>query len=174
MCSSHPRLIDEEVLAKAVDFLERAKKANKPFFCWFNSTRMHNFTHVKKENLGKTGLGFSADGMYAAEGLTAVWATENTRGAIFDAMERREAYATTGTRIRVRFFGGWEFTRDDEKHRDLAQIGYSKGLRPLALPSSAPSGPTPISTRNSSPSTTPASSRFPLPAGPLTMPRGLV
>jgi len=55
--------IDDEVLAAATDFLTRAKKAEKPFFCWFNTTRMHNFTHVKKENLGKTGLGFYADGM---------------------------------------------------------------------------------------------------------------
>jgi len=55
--------IDLEVLAKATDFLQRAKKADKPFFLWFNTTRMHNYTHVKKENLGKTGLGFYADGM---------------------------------------------------------------------------------------------------------------
>jgi arylsulfatase len=55
--------IDEEVLAAATDFLDRAKKANKPFFCWFNTTRMHNYTHVKDENLGKTGLGYYADGM---------------------------------------------------------------------------------------------------------------
>jgi arylsulfatase A-like enzyme len=55
--------IDEEVLAAATDFLDRAKKADKPFFCWFNTTRMHNFTHVKEENRGKTGLGFYADGM---------------------------------------------------------------------------------------------------------------
>jgi len=55
--------IDEEVLGVAKDFLDRATKADKPFFCWFNTTRMHNFTHVKEENSGKTGLGFYADGM---------------------------------------------------------------------------------------------------------------
>jgi len=55
--------IDEEVLAKAEDFLDRATKAGKPFFCWFNTTHMHNFTHVKPEDQGKTGLGFYADGM---------------------------------------------------------------------------------------------------------------
>lgn len=61
--------IDEEVLAATTDFLGRAKKADKPFFCWFNTTRMHNFTHVKKENLGKTGLGFYADGMVEHDAL---------------------------------------------------------------------------------------------------------
>ena len=61
--------IDEETLAAATDFLDRAKKANKPFFCWFNTTRMHNFTHVKDENLGKTGLGYYADGMVEHDAL---------------------------------------------------------------------------------------------------------
>lgn len=61
--------IDEEFYGATVDFLERASKSDKPFFCWFNSTRMHNFTHVKKENLGKTGLGFYADGMVEHDAL---------------------------------------------------------------------------------------------------------
>ncbi|MGA7882968.1 MAG: arylsulfatase [Terrimicrobiaceae bacterium] len=61
--------IDEEVLAATLDFLDRASKAGKPFFCWFNTTRMHNFTHVKEENLGKTGLGFYADGMVEHDAL---------------------------------------------------------------------------------------------------------
>lgn len=55
--------IDDEVQEKALDFLERAKKGNKPFFMWWNSTRMHVFTHLKKESDGKTGLGIYADGM---------------------------------------------------------------------------------------------------------------
>ncbi len=55
--------IDEEVTAKTLDFMERAKKANKPFFIWWNSTRMHIFTHLKAESDGKTGLGIYADGM---------------------------------------------------------------------------------------------------------------
>ena len=55
--------MDEEVLAAAQDFLARAKQANKPFFTWFNTTRMHNFTHLKAASQGKTGLGFYADGM---------------------------------------------------------------------------------------------------------------
>lgn len=61
--------IDEEVLSATKDFLSRATKSRKPFFCWFNTTRMHNFTHVKKEDLGKTGLGFYADGMVEHDAL---------------------------------------------------------------------------------------------------------
>jgi arylsulfatase len=60
--------IDEEVNAKAFDFMERAKKADKPFFIWWNSTRMHIFTHLKKESDGKTGLGIYADGMVEHDG----------------------------------------------------------------------------------------------------------
>jgi arylsulfatase len=55
--------IDDEVTEKALDFMARAKKADKPFFIWYNSTRMHIFTHLKKESKGKTGLGVYADGM---------------------------------------------------------------------------------------------------------------
>ncbi len=74
-------------------------------------------------------LGISYKGwQYASPGPTAVWATENTRGAIFDAMERRETYATTGPRIRVRFFGGYDFTAEDVKGRNLAKVGYAKGV----------------------------------------------
>jgi arylsulfatase len=60
--------IDEEVNAKAFDFLERAAKADKPFFLWWNSTRMHIFTHLKEESDGKTGLGIYADGMVEHDG----------------------------------------------------------------------------------------------------------
>ena len=63
-----------------------------------------------------------------AAGLAAVWAEENTREAIFDAMERKEVYATTGSRIGVRFFAGWEFTEEDITSRTPAFAGYSKGV----------------------------------------------
>jgi arylsulfatase len=60
--------IDEEVTAKTLDFMQRAKAADKPFFVWWNSTRMHVFTHLKKESDGKTGLGIYADGMVEHDG----------------------------------------------------------------------------------------------------------
>ncbi len=63
-----------------------------------------------------------------ASGYTAVWATENTRSAIFDAFKRRETYATTGPRIGLRFFGGWDFADADILNRNIAQTGYTKGV----------------------------------------------
>jgi len=65
---------------------------------------------------------------YASPGVTAVWATSNTRAGIFDAMKKKEVYATTGPRIRVRVFAGFDFTKDDLNHRDFANIGYAKGV----------------------------------------------
>ena len=63
-----------------------------------------------------------------ASGLTAVWARENTREALFDAMKRKEVYATTGTRIRVRVFGGWDFTDDEVFRPDFIAQGYRRGV----------------------------------------------
>ena len=82
--------------------------------------------HLSKENkeLGTKLYSWQ----YIPAGLTAVWAAENTREAIFDAMARREVYATSGPRIRVRFFGGFDFDEADANSRNLAQVGYSKGV----------------------------------------------
>ena len=63
-----------------------------------------------------------------ASGLAAVWATDNTREAIWDAMDRKEVYATTGSRLMVRFFGGWDYTLDDLNSRQPAFRGYGKGV----------------------------------------------
>lgn len=76
-----------------------------------------------------------------ASGYTGVWATENTREALWDAMVRREVYATTGPRMLVRFFGGWDYTDDDLRSRAPAFRGYEKGV-PMGgdLPSSEGKG----------------------------------
>jgi hypothetical protein len=79
----------------------------------------------------------------AASGYQGVWASENTREAIFDAMERKETYATTGPRLRVRFFGGWEFTDNDLRSRAPAFIGYEKGVPMGGDLNKAPSGKAP-------------------------------
>ena len=64
----------------------------------------------------------------AQSGYAGVWATENTRDAIFDAMMRKEVYATSGPRMTVRFFGGWDYTAEDVDRHNFAEIGYSKGV----------------------------------------------
>jgi len=61
--------VDEEVTSAAIQFMGKAAKAGKPFFVWWNSTRMHDFTHLKKESAGKTGFGIYADGMVEHDGM---------------------------------------------------------------------------------------------------------
>jgi hypothetical protein len=79
----------------------------------------------------------------SASGYAAVWAKENTREAIFDAMERRETYATTGTRMIVRLFGGWEFEATDALDRLPARVGYAKGVPMGGDLKQAPAGKAP-------------------------------
>lgn len=78
-----------------------------------------------------------------ASGYAAVWATENTRAAIFDAMERKETYATTGPRMVVRFFGGWDFSAADANSRMPANVGYRKGVPMGGDLANAPEGKAP-------------------------------
>ena len=77
-----------------------------------------------KESANGLGSGW----MMSASGLAAVWARENTREEIFAAMKRREVYGTTGPRIAVRFFGGFDFATEDANAEDLPAVGYAKGV----------------------------------------------
>ena len=76
----------------------------------------------------KTDQGAFEGYQLVASGYTGVWARENTRTAIWDAMNRKEVYGTTGPRIMVRFFGGWDYTDEDLNSRAPAFRGYEKGV----------------------------------------------
>jgi hypothetical protein len=91
----------------------------------------------------KTDKGVIMGWEQTASGYAAVWATENTREAIFDAMKRRETYATTGPRMAVRFFGGWDFEAADANNRTPARVGYTKGVPMGGDLSNAPNGKSP-------------------------------
>lgn len=78
-----------------------------------------------------------------ASGLTAVWARKNTREALFNAMKRKELYATTGSRMLVRVFSGWDFTADEVERQDFADQGYARGVPMGGDLSKAPAGKAP-------------------------------
>jgi hypothetical protein len=98
-------------------------------------------THVvlQNPNSGLSIMGWEE----TASGYAAIWATENTRAALFDAMKRKEVYATTGPRMTVRLFGGFDFDQRDAQSRQLAQAGYTKGVPMGGDLSNAPSGKAP-------------------------------
>jgi len=79
----------------------------------------------------------------SASGLTAVWARDNTREALWDAMARKEVYATTGTRLVVRVFGGFDFNAKDLERSDFAEQGYQRGVPMGGDLRSAPAGKAP-------------------------------
>jgi hypothetical protein len=93
--------------------------------------------------LAKIGDVEVAGSIQTASGLAAVWARENTREALFEAMERRETYATTGSRMRVRVFAGWDFVADDVVRPDFAALGYQRGVPMGGELSAAPKGRAP-------------------------------
>nr|WP_239468596.1 DUF3604 domain-containing protein [Microvirga arvi] len=83
------------------------------------------------------------DWQVSSSGYAAVWAQENTRASLWDAMQRRETYATTGPRMLVRFFGGWDFVAQDANSRLPAQTGYTKGVPMGGDLRAAPQGKSP-------------------------------
>jgi hypothetical protein len=91
----------------------------------------------------KTEIGELFSWQQVASGLTAVWARENSRASIFDAMDRKEIYATTGPRITVRFFGGYDFAVSDLGSRELSATGYAKGVPMGSDLTAAPEGKSP-------------------------------
>jgi hypothetical protein len=99
----------------------------------------HRLTHpfMKSEN------GEIFAWQMVAAGITAVYAHENTRASLFDAMDRKEVYATTGPRIGVRFFGGWHYDDLDLRSREPAYRGYEKGVPMGGDLTMAPSGKAP-------------------------------
>jgi hypothetical protein len=101
-----------------------------------SKTRIHH-------PFSKTDKGVFEGYEMVASGYTGVWAAENSRKAIYDAMARKEIYATTGPRIPVRFFGGWEFSENDLRSRAPAFVGYEKGVPMGGDLNSAPEGKAP-------------------------------
>jgi hypothetical protein len=79
---------------------------------------------------------------FSSGGLAGVWAEENTRESIYDAMQRRETFGTSGTMIKVRFFGGWDFGDADIKGADVVKSGYARGV-PMGGDLKAPAGKAP-------------------------------
>jgi hypothetical protein len=79
---------------------------------------------------------------FSSGGLAGVWAEENTRESIFDAMQRRETFGTSGTMIKVRFFGGWDFTDADLNGAGAVPAGYARGV-PMGGDLKAPAGKAP-------------------------------
>ena len=79
---------------------------------------------------------------FSSGGLAGVWAEENTRESIYDAMQRRETFGTSGTMIKVRFFGGWDFTDADIKGATVVKTGYARGV-PMGSDLKAPAGKAP-------------------------------
>jgi hypothetical protein len=98
--------------------------------------------HATFMNNPKTGITIK-DWEVSSSGYAAVWANENTRASLWDAMQRKETYAPTGTRLIVRFFGGFDFEPADANDRMPARVGYTKGLPMVGDLHTAPAGKSP-------------------------------
>ena len=85
-------------------------------------------TPKKRLNPGPNASGRPGRQRLGSAGTTAVWADENTRAAIFDAMKRKETYGTSGPLIRLRFFGGWDYPEDLVKDTDFVKKAYEGGV----------------------------------------------
>jgi hypothetical protein len=138
--------------ALKVGLEQQAKLGVNPFkFGMIGSTDAHTSLSTADENnfWGKISLNEPSPHRsknswhFACSGMAAVWATDNTRSAIFTAMRRKETYATTGPRMTVRFFGGWEYLAADADRHDLVEIGYSKGVPMGGDLTQAPQGKSP-------------------------------
>jgi hypothetical protein len=117
---------EENYFGKLPDLEPRAKRYESPF--------------VKDK---KTGAVIVSGWQCSAAGLAGVWARENTREAIFDALARKEVYGTSGSRITVRIFAGWDFQPDEVLRHDFAAQGYARGVPMGGDLTSAPSGAAP-------------------------------
>jgi hypothetical protein len=164
-----PREYARQALMRGLDY--EAKLGANPFkFGMIGSTDSHTSLATTREenNFGKatpvepgmgeerymekiTGVVPSKDGSdptvrhyeSLASGLAGVWARDNTRESIWDAMQRREVYGTTGTRITVRVFAGWNFEERDAARPDFAAHGYANGVPMGGDLTAAPDGSAP-------------------------------
>ncbi len=102
--------------------------ADEDNFFGKHSAGMEPSATRSRRPVGKAGEFITLGWQQAASGYAAVWAKGNTRESIWDAMARREVYATTGPRMTLRFFGGWSFKSEDKEAGDLAGVGYAKGV----------------------------------------------
>jgi hypothetical protein len=105
----------------------------------------HRWDHLSKASDWKEGVTKRSryTWHYLGAGYAAVWATENTREALWDAMKRKEVYGTSGTRMTVRFFGGWDYQSADLNNRNFAWVGYQKGVPMGGDLAKAPAGKAP-------------------------------
>lgn len=132
--------------ALKLGLVHQAELGVNPFkFGMIGSTDGHNTISTPEEDnffgkfpesepkAGRMTSGLALDRLWqnsniVASGYAAVWAIENTRAALFDAMKRKEVYATTGSRIQVRFFGGWNYQYDDVERPNYLDIAYGNGV----------------------------------------------